>query len=46
MSTVEVSAPEAAPPSPGRWRALLLAAVAACASSGLASSAPTPSAAM
>ncbi|MDV3217588.1 polyamine aminopropyltransferase [Mycobacterium avium] len=35
MSTVEVSAPEAAPPSPGRWRALLLAAVAACAACGI-----------
>lgn len=35
MSTVEVSAPEAAPPSPGRWRVLLLAAVAACAACGI-----------
>ncbi|GAB5004067.1 polyamine aminopropyltransferase [Mycobacterium avium subsp. hominissuis] len=35
MSTVEVSAPEAAPPSPGRWRALLLAAVAACVACGI-----------
>ncbi len=37
MSAIDVRTPEATPParSPGRWRALLLAAVAACAACGI-----------